>query len=69
VRRQVFLGAGLPLSELDLDGIRTAPQEKRDSVDVKATTPEPAMAAANGALVASRRAQLESWLALAFFDL
>jgi hypothetical protein len=69
VRRQAFLGAGFPLSELDLQGIRTAPQDKRDRVDVKTTTPDPAAAAANGALVASRRAELESWLALAFFDL
>lgn len=69
VRRQVFLGAGLPLSELDLGGMRTAAQEKRDGVDVKTTPPEEAATTANGELVSSRRAQLESWLALAFFDL
>lgn len=69
VRRQVLLGAGLPLAELDLDGMKTAAQEKRAGVEVKTTAPEPTAAATNGALVSPRRAQLESWLALAFFDL
>ncbi len=69
VRRQALLGAGLPLAELDVEGMRTAPQEKRDRVEVKTIAPDPATTAENGALVASRRAQLESWLALAFFDL
>ena len=69
VRRQVMLGAGLPFSQLDLDGMRTAAQDRRDKVDVKTTAPDPAAATANGALVSGRRAQLESWLAMAFFDL
>ncbi len=69
VRRQVLIAAGLSPSELDLEGMRTAAQDRRDRVDVKTTLPEPAVAAGNGELVSSRRAQLESWLALAFFDL
>jgi hypothetical protein len=69
VRRQVFLGAGLVLSELDVVGMRTAAQEKRDGVDVKTTSPEPAAVTANGTLVSARRPALDTWLALAFFDL
>ncbi len=69
VRRQVFLAAGLSHADLDLDGMRTAAQDKRDKVDVKTTAPDAAAEAANGALVAGRRAQLDTWLALAFFDL
>jgi hypothetical protein len=69
VRRQVFIAAGLSLSELDLEGMRTAAQDRRDSVDVRTISPAPAAATENEALVASRWAQLESWLALAFFDL
>jgi hypothetical protein len=69
VRRQVFLGAGLVFSELDVVGLRTAAQEKRYSVDVKTTSPEPAAATANGTLVSARRPELDTWLALAFFDL
>jgi hypothetical protein len=69
VRRQVLAAAGLSLSELDLEGMRTAAQERRDKVDVKTSSPEPVTTTANEALVASRRAQLESWLALAFFGL
>jgi hypothetical protein len=49
--------------------MRTAAQDRRDSVDVRTISPAPAAATENEALVASRRAQLESWLALAFFDL
>ncbi len=69
VRRQALLGAGLPLVELDLVGMRTAPQAKRDRVEVKTTAADPAAAAANGALVSAKRTQLDTWLAMAFFDL
>ncbi len=68
VRRQVFDSAGLVLDELDLNGLRTAAQDKRDVVDIKTIPAEP-KAAANTVLVSGRRPQLESWLALAFFDL
>jgi hypothetical protein len=68
VRRQVFDSAGLVLDELDLNGLRTAAQDKRDVVDIKTIPAEP-KATTNTVLVSGRRPQLESWLALAFFDL
>jgi len=69
VRREVFASAGFVLAELDLDSMRTAVQDRRDSIDVQTTSVEPNSQGANSSLVSGRRPQLESWLALAFFDL
>ena len=68
VRRQVFASSGLALDELDLNGLRTAAQDQRNVVDIRTIPAEP-KATANGAVVSGRRPPLESWLALAFFDL
>jgi hypothetical protein len=69
IQVQVFAAAGLPLAVLDLEGMRTAPQEQRAVVDVE-VTPAPNVGDTVRALVRSRQAlDLESWRALAFFGL
>jgi hypothetical protein len=69
VQRQVFAAADLPLAELDLEGMRTAPQEGRDYVDVKKSTATEVSQAVRDRVRSRPASEVETWLALAYFGL
>jgi hypothetical protein len=69
VQRQVFGAANLALAELDIRGMETAPQERREAIVVTVSA-SLEVGQVVKALVRTRpAAELESWRALAFFGL
>jgi hypothetical protein len=69
IQVRVFAAASLPLAVLDLEGMRTAPQEQRGVVDVQASPAPPVSEAVRNLVRARQASELESWRALAFFGL
>jgi predicted transglutaminase-like cysteine proteinase len=69
VQRQVFASAGLALAELDIASMNTAPQERRDVIEVKTSTALEVSRALRDRVLSRDKAELESWRALAFFGL
>jgi hypothetical protein len=69
IRRQVFASAGIVLAELDLEGMKSAARDRATTVEVTMTTAATTGQNANLRVISKRRASLEAWLVLAFFDL
>jgi hypothetical protein len=69
VERQVFAASDVALQELDVQSMKTAPQDGRNLIDVRSAAVAAGAASANRRFVPERRSDLARWAALAFFGL